>query len=85
MGEARLFRWELFFVNFFFFVRMYSMSGFYEPSAPSNSLVFPLRPAVGKLRTNMSSTSELEIKLITGGGRRASVDLSCEDCGTVYE
>lgn len=54
------------------------MSGFYEPSAPSNSNVFPLRPAVGKLRTNMSSTSELEIKLITGGGR---VDLSWEDCG----
>ncbi len=57
------------------------MSGFCEPSAPSNSHVFPLRPAVGKLRTNMSSTSELEIKLITGGGRRASVDLSWEDCG----
>lgn len=56
------------------------MSGFYEPSAPSKSHVSPLRPAVGKLGTNMSSTSELEIKLITGGGRRASVDLSWEDC-----
>ncbi len=54
------------------------MSGFYEPSAPSNSNIFPLWPAVGKLRTNMSSTSELEIKLITGGG---GVDLSWEDCG----
>jgi len=57
------------------------MSGFYEPSAPSKSHVSLFRPAVGKIRTNMSSTSELEIKLITGGGWRASVDLSREDCG----
>lgn len=52
------------------------MSGFYEPSVPSNFHIFPLRSAVGKLGTNMSSTSEFEIKLITGGGQRASVDLS---------
>lgn len=68
-------------ILFLFIFSWVYMSGFYEPSAPSKSHVSPLWLAVGKIRTNMSSTSELEIKLITGGGRRASVDLSWEDCG----
>lgn len=46
--------------------------------------VSSLWPAMGKRRTNMSSTSELEIKLITGGGRRAGVNLSWWGGGMVW-